>query len=308
MLKNAPLLALMQLINQVLAVVHILRERKMEQPQQGNCFENLSNTSIKYWGTSRGMEGIGVKWIAESLKKAGLSIGSVSHDNDSSSMNNIRAVFPDAKEFLDVGHAAKNLKKKVIALAKSHPEIKGFGERVQRDFRSIVKKYLGQPEKIRDAIINMPNHYQRKCTELCLHSADYVPSYKPLTSEETIASLTDTLQPYAERASQFSLGISSNTVESINKMIAMNVPKEKDFKKAYCGGANRAILMKNEGILNRLNVLKKIGLVYSKFTEQRLQQQDKRQQQDKERKRKEQYKEKKRENKLKKKEARSKGN
>jgi len=54
--------------------------------------------------------------------------------------------FKSAKEYLDIGHSAKNLKIKVITAAKEYPQMKGFGERSQRDFRTLVKNHHNNPE------------------------------------------------------------------------------------------------------------------------------------------------------------------
>jgi len=49
---------------------------------------------------------------------------------------------------LDIGHSAKNLKKKVIAAGKEFPQMRGYGERTQRDFRTLVKNHHNNPELI----------------------------------------------------------------------------------------------------------------------------------------------------------------
>jgi len=48
---------------------------------------------------------------------------------------------------LDIGHAAKNLKKKVIAEGKEHSQMKGFGERCQRDFRTLIQVHYQDPDQ-----------------------------------------------------------------------------------------------------------------------------------------------------------------
>lgn len=52
--------------------------------------------------------------ICKEIKKAGMRIDSVCHDNDASTMCQILAVFPKCKELLDIGHASKNLYKKTL--------------------------------------------------------------------------------------------------------------------------------------------------------------------------------------------------
>ena len=50
--------------------------------------------------------------------------------------------FPDCIEKLDVGHAAKNIYKRVKLLAKDHKALQGFGEKVKRRFQ-----YLSMRQK-----------------------------------------------------------------------------------------------------------------------------------------------------------------
>jgi len=47
---------------------------------------------------------------------------------------------------LDIGHAAKNIKKKIIDSGKEFPQLRGFGERSQRDFRTLVTTHRNNPD------------------------------------------------------------------------------------------------------------------------------------------------------------------
>jgi hypothetical protein len=56
---------------------------------------------------AKGMEGYGVQKIAKRLKKEGITVEHLLHDDDSSSINNARSIFPDLKELLCINHATK---------------------------------------------------------------------------------------------------------------------------------------------------------------------------------------------------------
>ena len=67
-------------------------------------------------GTSKGIEGEGMMRICKKVFETGYKLLLVSHDNDASTMKQILDVFPECIEKLDVGHAAKNICKKVKEL------------------------------------------------------------------------------------------------------------------------------------------------------------------------------------------------
>jgi len=95
------------------------------------------------------MESFLVQLVLQELKKDGINIKPYSHDDDDGVTRNLmQEYFPEAKEYLDIGHSAKNLKKKVIAAGKDFPEMRGFGERTQRDFQTLVKNHHTNPEVI----------------------------------------------------------------------------------------------------------------------------------------------------------------
>ena len=72
-----------------------------------------------YVGTSKGMEEEGVSRICKAILEDKYVMHKVSHDNDVSSMSQIHKAFLECIEQLDVGHAAKNIAKKVILFSLS---------------------------------------------------------------------------------------------------------------------------------------------------------------------------------------------
>jgi hypothetical protein len=103
------------------------------------------NSSKKrdYVGTSKGMEGEGVARICKKLKEENYELIRVSHDNDASTMAQIKDVFPTCIEELDVGHAANNICKKVKEMGREHKVLVGFGEKVKRRFQDLAYKAKG---------------------------------------------------------------------------------------------------------------------------------------------------------------------
>jgi len=74
--------------------------------------ENLLKKGSKknYEGSSKSMEGDGVKRIVARMKSDGLEIGAVIHDDDASTISNVWKVFPNTTEFLDINHVIKRVR------------------------------------------------------------------------------------------------------------------------------------------------------------------------------------------------------
>jgi len=171
--------------------------------------KNTATAIYDYRGTSRGMEGFLVRMA------------------------------------LDIGHSAKNLKQKVIVGGKEMPQLRGFGERTQRDFRTLVKNHHDSPETLKAKILNMVQHYSR---------------YVVIDNKQTIQYFTEILQYYAQRAKHFKSGRICNTIESVNRMIVTFSSKNIDEKKNYPMGANLAALQKNEGLSPPVEIFEDLGL------------------------------------------------
>ncbi len=95
------------------------------------------------------MEGEGVARICKEIQQSGYKLARVSHDNDTSTMAQIKKTFPVCIEELDVGHAAKNICKKVKELGRIHKKLVGFGEKVKRRFQELAYKSKGDVENFK---------------------------------------------------------------------------------------------------------------------------------------------------------------
>jgi uncharacterized protein with HEPN domain len=189
--------------------------------------------------------GRAVERIMEMLKRDSLQIVTFSHDADSSTTQIVKKYFPTAIEQLDVGHAAKNLKKRIIE--SSHQErfaqLRGFGERVQRDFRTILKTWKGSPEMIKMKILNMAKHYSGLHQD-CDHGEDFTANYQSLTNSEAIFEMERILSSYAALADRYQEACSTNALESFNRSIVTAIPKNLDESVSYSRQANQAVLQK----------------------------------------------------------------
>lgn len=256
--------------DKVLYTVSILR--KIEQIQGRT---NTDTAIYDYEGTSRGMEGFGVRTILEKCLDDGLQITHYAHDDDGCTRKIVQELYPNALEYLDIGHAAKNLKKKVITASKEDgcSQLKGFGERTQRDFRTLVRTHFDDTKTLKEKITNMTAHYSSNHAN-CDHAEPFEPTYKPLDDPVAIEKLQEILTYYSDRAEHFKSGRLTNTVESLNRMIVSFSSKNIHEAKNYPIAANLAALKKNEGFKGQLQVMKELGLTLSPFTTEKLKKHD----------------------------------
>lgn len=75
---------------------------------------------------AKAMEGQGVELICKKLKEENITVHTLLHDNDASSINHVREYFPDVKEQLCNNHTAKSIRKRM-------------GKDKNPDFKSIPK-------------------------------------------------------------------------------------------------------------------------------------------------------------------------
>ncbi len=102
-----------------------------------------SNVARSYIGHAKTMEGHAVQTFLERVKKRNdektckvkINIVAFAHDQDGCTRNLKVKFFPSAREFLDPGHAAKNVKKRVIRSAK------GYGEKACVAFLKCIKTF-----------------------------------------------------------------------------------------------------------------------------------------------------------------------
>jgi len=210
------------------------------------------------------MEGEGVARICKELKKEDYILVRVSHDNDASTMAQIRAVYPNCIEELDVGHAAKNFNKKVIELGKEYPDLKGWGERAKRRFQDLAYSANGDVEYFKKGWDTSMLHWCNIHTQ-CSHEKLDGKRYQPLIiASLAIIALIALVALIKDQAHKFVNGRSSNICEAVNNKITVYAPKRFNLTETYDIRANLAILLQNEGIRILLIMLKLLNLPISK--------------------------------------------
>ena len=233
----------------VLFHAHLMREQKSKPL-----------TKRDYVGSSKGMEGEGVSRVCKMVMDAGYVIRSMSHDNDASSMAQVTAVFPDVIEMLDVGHASKNVCKKVKLLGKEFKELGGFGEKVKRRFQTLA---YGAKGDVSYFVLGLDRSVKHWCGDHldCDHGALNNRAYQPLDPNGLgVAALVDLFSSLKDQVKKFVSGSSSNICEAVNNEITGYAAKKYNFFYSYDIRANLAILVHNEGPKIKLEILRRLGL------------------------------------------------
>ena len=191
-------------------------EQKLFQMSEKD-FVTLRRKKRSFHGTSKKMEGVGVKRcfhrfklffncfyqitfvhiffhsLENRLKEKGILIAALVHDNDASTLNHVKLLFPEVVEFLDVNHARKNFKKKLEKLKKdvfkrslSLKEI----DRLSNHFRRATYISKGDPMKFVKVFLNFFNHTYGFCNEHCQHAL--TETIGAIDSEEEISTFEQT--------------------------------------------------------------------------------------------------------------------
>ncbi len=228
-----------------------------------NLMRKQEKNSMKrnYVGTSKGMEGEGVARICKQIQQDGYKLNSVSHDNDASSMSQVHSLFPDCVEKLDVGHAAKNICKKVKELAKGgHKTLIGFGEKVKRRFQSLAYSAKGSEEEFIRGLDISIDHWCGDHSQ-CTHGPLTGKAYQPLQKgSDDVKALRELFEVVKKQASKFASGNSSNICEAVNNEITVIAPKRNNLADSYEWRVNLALLLHNEGPEIKSTILQHLQL------------------------------------------------
>ncbi len=126
-------------------------------------------------GAAKNMEGASIRLFLERLQQSNASksdndysivIAAFVHDQDSCATKLIHEHFPDAREFLDIGHAAKNLKKRAAKVAR------GYGEKACNAFLKCMRSFSNTTDRAH-ALRAYPFHLSgnhRYCIGSCPHA------------------------------------------------------------------------------------------------------------------------------------------
>jgi len=136
--------------------------------------ESGTTNSRNFIGAAKNMEGAAVKEFLDEIEKYNnleesdikISIAAYVHDQDGCTARLINSSFTNSVEYLDVGHSAKNLKKRVSIQAP------GYGEKACIAFLKCVKAFPNSLDRSY-AIRAYPYHFandHRFCIGGCPHS------------------------------------------------------------------------------------------------------------------------------------------
>ncbi|MCA6435970.1 MAG: hypothetical protein IM592_05800 [Bacteroidetes bacterium] len=209
-----------------------------------------------YKGSSKGMEGWAVIQVLELLQKDGFEIERFAHDNDASTRKHILEIFPNAIEDLCISHGAKNFRDQVKAAAKQHKSLKGLGNKAFQWFHTAItmtrEKFAGRElsdESVNDLTIRIENfaHHIAGNHEKCDHETKSKKE-KPEIPTEDFKKLEDICKHFASKSKNYVSALHSNKLESLNSIIAKQVPKMYDFPKSYKANADAALIRASENV------------------------------------------------------------
>jgi hypothetical protein len=174
-----------------------------------------SDSYGNYSGASSQMESEGLRRICKRLKDKEVTVSALLHDGDGSSFGVVSEFWKDVKEISDNGHAAKNFRKAIIKLAKSHPEVSFMGETCLKAFRFALTECNGSPTLFTKIMWRQYEHFYDWDHEHCTHSEDYEPvSWNWVTEHSAQVALKAEFKKIIDNADKYCQNLSSNVCEA----------------------------------------------------------------------------------------------
>ncbi|XP_058801603.1 uncharacterized protein LOC131670209 [Phymastichus coffea] len=193
------------------------------------------------------------------LSKTKIQLGIFIGDCDSCTIQSARnAVDYEIVKRDDTNHTANTLTSQLYKNIKKFKELNSNSIKyLSKCFNYAVAQNKGDISKLADAIRNIPYHsfnMHRQCGDWCCYSED-PEAYKHSAIGEGFQDpylfdyLLDIFDVMANKASSFAAGVSSNTNESFNAMVASKAPKAHLYGTSisYNTRVGLAVLKKNEG-------------------------------------------------------------
>lgn len=163
-----------------------------------------------YHGTSKSMEGFGVSQICKRLKSENFTIANITHDNDASTVLQVKESFPEIQEFLDNNHTRKNIVKALDEVRKDFVKLKkelksekiDIGkdftldemDRISKNFRNSALQSAGNPKLFQNRFLNYWNHSFGMCNEFCMHKLKEVRKHFHFSCSQKFSNLIDNHQ------------------------------------------------------------------------------------------------------------------
>ena len=191
-----------------------------------------------YEGASSQMEGEGLRRICTKLKKQDLVVHGIVHDGDGTGLKIVQQYWPEAIEFNDPGHAAKNFRKAIIKLGQKFNGAKKLGEVCLRSFRWSIIHCEGSAK---DFVKLMWQQYDHICNishNHCTHEKDYKPkAWKWVVDSETREALKKEFDAVVQYAEVYSKNYSSNVCEAFANCRTKFTDKRKNMRIMFKLGA-----------------------------------------------------------------------
>lgn len=257
------------------------RNRKCKFCASGRSQEK-HDCRLNFKGSAKAMEAdVGAELVNDSsiLKQAGLNVGVVIGDDDSSMIAAVRRR-KSAKIFKlsDSNHLKKNFSKELYAMQTEFKEMKRKNviPHLKKCFNYAVAQNKGNSVKLARTIAAIPDHVfddNENCGTWCHNHPDSLKKGKKQTivlkDQHLYASLKKHFSKYAANSAKFSIAASSQANESLNNIMAHKAPKNMCYSLSESSDYRwaSAICTKNDGEQYLSTVKEKLDLSPGKNTE-----------------------------------------
>ncbi|XP_069122588.1 uncharacterized protein [Argopecten irradians] len=227
---------------------------------------------MNWTGSSKAMERDMVVEMLKSHEDAGVHIGTVVADDDTTTFNQIKKINPDISKRSDKNHVKKNIASHLYALQPKHKSLTSkVISYLQKCLNYMICQNQGNAEGICDMLKALGHHpfgNHQFCGSWCLHKSDPSKKYsalpygRPLNDMNLQESLIALFEKYKLDSEKLSNLASTQANESFNKTVASKAPKSH-----FYSGSNSlnhrvaaSVGQKNVGHSYLVKVHKKIGL------------------------------------------------
>ena len=251
-------------------------ERLGKQPEPHDCRKNFSKSS-------KAMEADAIAEIGASLQTAGVTIGVLVGDDDSSAIKRLRETCGEnIEKASDMNHIKKNLGNALYKLkSEGHKELSDkVIKYIQKLFMYAVCQNTNDVDGLRAALASaVPHAYgdHTSCGKWCGFSDDPpnyrhtgLPRGKDLSSTATRDVLSSLFTSYIENADKLARHGSSQANESFNNTVASKQPKSRHYgsSPSFNFRVGAAVAQKNVGHTYVTNVVTATGLSPSKHSQE----------------------------------------
>ena len=230
------------------------------------CDLGYSKTShdcrLNFYGTAKAMEPHAALKLTKDndiLATNNVEVGVIITDNDSTAISAMRnSLNYEIIKQADKNHTSKGVTSALYKIEKKFKELTSDSIKyIQKCFNYCVSQNLNEPERMADAIRNIPSHafnLHRNCGSWCQFKEN-PDTYRHKTIGEgfkdpyLFESLEEIFTNLADKTAQYSAGASTNSNESMNASIVSKASKNRLYSTTASAHARGscATLQRNEG-------------------------------------------------------------